>query len=82
MAKINTRFLVNRADANRVLLFAITAAPEIPFAPRTRLGIRHFIDADATTMDAGRAIIPSLTFKKFNRRQFIRASERDVINNG
>ena len=71
MAKLNPRFLVNRADADGELLLAIPAAPEEALAAFACVGVKHLVDIHAAAMDTGGSITPALIFEEFHRCEFI-----------
>src|SRR5208282_5136378 len=71
MTKLNPRFLVHCADPYRVLIFAISAAPQVTAVPFARLGVLHFVHFHAATLDARGIVSPALFLKKLNRHQFI-----------
>lgn len=80
MSKFNSGLFRDRADANGILLAAISAAPKIPGVPLTRFGIRHLVDRDRAAMSATRSVTPTLVFHKIHGSVFIRASQRNIIN--
>ena len=79
VAQFDARFLVDRADPHRVLLFAIPAAPQVATVPLSRLGVFHFVDLDTATLDARWRITPALLFQKLDGGQFVAASQRNVL---
>lgn len=59
MAKRETRFLENSANANRVLLFAVVTAPQKALA---RFGVRHLVHVDTPAMHTARGTAPVKLF--------------------
>lgn len=70
--------LVDRTNANCVLLFAIPATPEIPAVALARFGIGHLVDFNTATLHTARSRAPTLFFKELNCGQFVRAGERNL----
>lgn len=65
--EFDSRFFVNCANPDRVLLFAVPAAPEITIISLAGLGIGHLVDIDATTVDTAGICAPTLMLQKLDR---------------
>ena len=79
VAKRQTRFFVNRADADGVLLlaFLFAATPKETLVTLAGFGIDHLIDVGRAAMDAARGIAPSLALEEFHCRRLIAAGDWD-----
>src|SRR5208282_2058150 len=78
--KLNPGFFVNRTDANRILLLAVTAEPQKAFVSSSRLSVFHGVHIRAAAKNTARAISPSLLFKKLNCCCFVGTRQRNLLN--
>ena len=70
-------FLIYRANAYRVLLFAIAATPQKPLVPLSGFRVQHLVGIHTPTIHTARSVTPTLLFQKLHRRRFIGASYWD-----
>ena len=78
MAQGQSAFLVDRTNANRVLLFAIVTAPEKSFVAFARLGIAHLVNILGLAVRAAGRTIPALRLHEFHGGKLARAGQRNV----
>lgn len=81
VAKLNARFLINRADANGELFLAIVATPQVPAITFASLCIPHLVDCDTATLEARGRVSPALLFEELHSGSFIRAREWNFFDN-
>ena len=70
---------VNRARADRVLLTASAAAPEIAFIPPASAAC-HLVNIGALAMGAYGRVAPALSLKELNRSFFVTTGFGQVFN--
>ena len=63
MTKRDAAFFVDGADADRILLVAIVAAPKEPLIPLARLSVHHLVHVYASAVNATRIVAPSKLFQ-------------------
>lgn len=81
MPKRNPALFVHCADSHRVLLFAVTAAPQEPLIALAGLGILHFVDFDRAALDAAGSIAPTQALEQFDGGKLIGARRWNVFDN-
>jgi hypothetical protein len=81
MMEWQSGFLIDRANANCVLAFAITATPEKATVPLSRLEVSHLVDFHAAAMHTARIVAPTLRFKELDSHKFIGASGWNLLDN-
>lgn len=79
VTELDARFLVNRADADGVLLFAIAAAPQVTIVAFASLCVFHLVHFHASAFDASRSVAPSLLFQKLHGCEFVAARQRNIF---
>jgi hypothetical protein len=66
MPKFNPRFLIDRTDADRVLLLAIPAAPQVTAVSFARFGVGHLVHIYTPAMHTARIRAPTLLLQKLD----------------